>query len=103
MLEIDFRNATKLINPAFLPLFEDTHPTHVLVGGAASSKSFSTAQKIIYKMVKDKGHRFLICRKVKKDVRHSCYDLLKGVIKSFGLDNLFVYNDTETIIKCTIE
>ena len=102
MLEIDFRNATKLINPAFLPLFEDTHPTHVLVGGAASSKSYSTAQKIIYKMVKDKGHRFLICRKVKKDVRHSCYDLLKGVIKSFGLDNLFVYNDTETIIKCTL-
>jgi len=45
MLEIDFRNATKLINPAFLPLFEDTHPTHVLVGGAASSKSFSTDPK----------------------------------------------------------
>ena len=55
-----------------------------------------------YKIIAEKGHRYLACRKVKKDVRHSCYDLLKAVINNFGFQDLFKYNDTETIITCTL-
>lgn len=64
--------------------------------------SYFVAQKIIYKAVTEKGHRFLIARKVKKDVRHSCYDLLKQTVRNFGMTDLFSFNDTETIIKCKV-
>lgn len=101
-LTFHFDDLGEMVNPKFYDFFGDTHPTEVLVGGACSSKSFTTAQKIIYKTVAEKGHRYLICRKVKKDVRHSCYDLLKATISSFGLSKVFSYNDTETLIKCNL-
>ena len=64
--------------------------------------SYFVAQKIIYKSLTEKGHRYLIARKVKKDVRHSCYDLLKQTIRNFDMADLFSFNDTETIIKCRV-
>ena len=64
--------------------------------------SYFVSQKIIYKTIAEKGHRWLACRKVKKDVRHSCYDMLKHTINVFGFSDLFKYNDTETIITCKI-
>jgi len=64
--------------------------------------SYFIGQKIIFKTLAEEGHRYLVCRKVKKDVRHSCYDLLKATIRNMGFDDLFSYNDTETIIKCKL-
>jgi len=64
--------------------------------------SYFTAQKIIYKMVTEKGHRFLVARKVKKEVKHSCYDLLVQTIRNFGMTNLFSFNNTEASIKCKV-
>ena len=102
-VSIDLSKLPKIMNPHFYPLVFDNHPVEVLVGGANSSKSRSIAQKIIYKMIAEKPHRYLITRKVKKDVTHSCYDLLKYVIKNdFGMDNLFYYNESEKLIRCII-
>lgn len=107
-LKIDFSNLGKVMNDRYMKLVFDNHPTQVLVGGSNSGKSYGVAQKVIYKMLavdsnnKPENHRFLVCRKVKKDVRHSCYDLLKSTIRNFGLDDLFTYNDTETMIKCIL-
>jgi phage terminase large subunit len=64
--------------------------------------SYFTAQKIIYKMVTEKGHRFLVARKVKKEVKHSCYDLLVQTIRNFGMTDLFSFNNTEASIKCKV-
>lgn len=96
------------MNERYLKLVFDNHPTQVLVGGSNSGKSYGVATKVIYKLLavdvnnKPENHRFLVCRKVKKDVRHSCYDLLKYTIRNFGLDDLFSYNDTETVIRCNL-
>ena len=64
--------------------------------------SYFTAQKIIYKMVTEKGHRFLVARKVKKEVKHSCYDLLVQTIRNFEMTDLFSFNNTEASIKCKV-
>lgn len=101
-MKVNFEKLPDLVNENFYPLLFDENRLEVLVGGASSGKSYFVAQKIIYKTVAEKGHRYLVCRKVKKDVRHSCYDLLKATIHNFGLDDLFLYNDTETIIKCRL-
>jgi len=64
--------------------------------------SYFAAQKVIFKLLMKEHRRYLICRKVKKDVRHSCYDLLKYTIKSLDLGDLFAFNDSETIVTCKI-
>jgi phage terminase large subunit len=74
----------------------------LLADFTVTHNSYFVSQKIIYKMVAEKGHRWLACRKVKKDVRHSCYDLLKHTIRSFGFEDLFTFNTTETIITCKL-
>lgn len=102
MIKVNFDKLPEMVNDNFYPLLWDEARKEVIVGGASSGKSYFVAQKIIYKTVAEKGHRYLICRKVKKDVRHSCYDLLKTTIKNFNLEDLFEYNDTETIIKCKL-
>ena len=99
---IKFDKLPELINDEFYPFLFDDNQTEVFVGGANSGKSYFVAQKIIYKTIAEKGHRWLACRKVKKDVRHSCYDLLKHTINSFGFGDLFRVNDTETIITCKL-
>jgi len=100
MPEIDLRGVPSTVNLAFLPLFTAKESLVVLVGGANSSKSYSTAQKVAYKLISEPGHRFLLCRKVKKDVKYSVYAAVKSVIISWGLDDLFKYNETEYSIKC---
>ena len=74
----------------------------LLSDNTVTHNSYFVAQKIIYKTIIEKGHRWLAARKVKKDVRHSCYDLLKHTINVFGFQDLFDYNDTETIITCRL-
>jgi phage terminase large subunit len=101
-INIDLSNLPKYVNPHFRSLFTDDHSLNVLVGGSDSSKSYSTAQKVIYKTLTKKGIRWIVARKVKKDVRHSCFDLLIAVIRGWGLERLFKVNNTELTITCTL-
>lgn len=65
-------------NESFLPLFFDQHRYLVLKGGGGSGKSVFAARKVLERAVSEEGHRILVCRKVAKTLRESCFALLRG-------------------------
>jgi phage terminase large subunit len=97
---IDLRGFGKKINKHFIPLFKDKSRIQVLVGGASSSKSYSTGQKYIYRCIREKGHKILVVRKVAKTLRHSVFDLMVSIINDSNMRELFKYNSTELLITC---
>ncbi len=60
-------------NERFLPLFADEHRYLVLMGGGGSGKSIFAGRKVIERCVCEPGHRFLVCRKVARALRESCF------------------------------
>jgi len=64
-------------NETFLPLFFDEHRYLVLKGGGGSGKSIFAGRKILERCVNEPGHRYLVCRKVGKTLRESCFEQLK--------------------------
>ena len=67
-------------NPSFLPLFFDEHRYLVLCGGGGSGKSIFAGRKVLERVICEKGHRWLVCRKVAKTLRDSCFAQLRGQI-----------------------
>ena len=72
-------------NAAFLPLYFDEHRYLVLKGGGGSGKSVFAAGKLIERCLAEPGHRFLVCRKVARTLRESCFRLLERLIGDLGL------------------
>lgn len=68
-------------NPSFLPLFGDEHRYLVLKGGGGSGKSVFAARKLIERCISEPMHRFLVCRKVARTLRESCFALLRAQIR----------------------
>ena len=64
--------------PVFFPLYSDEHRYLVLKGGGGSGKSIFAGRKILERAVSERGHRFLVVRKVSKTLRQSCYSQLLG-------------------------
>lgn len=60
-------------NRVFIPLFEDEHRYLVLKGGGGSGKSIFAGRKILERATTEPGHRFLVCRKVARTLRESCF------------------------------
>lgn len=65
-------------NDTFIPLFFDRHRYLVLMGGGGSGKSIFAGSKIIERCSNEAGHRWLVCRKVAKTLRESCFNQLVG-------------------------
>lgn len=65
-------------NETFMPLFADTHRYLVLKGGGGSGKSIFAGRKVLERVTSEPGHRWLVCRKVAKTIRESCFEQLKG-------------------------
>lgn len=62
--------------PVFRPLIFCRRRYLVLKGGGGSGKSYFAARKLLYRAISEPGHRFLVVRKVGKDIRDSCFALL---------------------------
>lgn len=104
---IDLRGFSNKVNPYFRSLFKDKHRIQVLVGGASSSKSYSTGQKYIYRLLRDSTiegstRKVLVVRKVAKTVRHSVFDLLIDIIDDCNMRDLFKINQTDLSITCYV-
>lgn len=65
-------------NAAFLPLFFDQHRYLVLMGGGGSGKSIFAGRKVLERCSTEPGHRYLVCRKVARTIRESCFRQLVG-------------------------
>ncbi len=68
-------------NAAFLPLFFDEHRYLVLCGGGGSGKSIFAGRKVLERVTTEPGHRWLVCRKVARTLRDSCFAQLRGQIR----------------------
>jgi phage terminase large subunit len=102
MIQIDLSNLPKVTNKMFYPLYKNKDRYLVLYGGAGSGKSVFAAQKIIFRILTEDNHKFLIVRKVAKTLRESTFSLLRGVISEWGMTNLFEVNKTDMTITCKL-
>ena len=73
-------------NDTFLPLFFDKHRFLVLKGGGGSGKSIFAGRKVLERVTSEPGHRWLVCRKVARTLRESCWAQLVGQISDFYPD-----------------
>jgi phage terminase large subunit len=93
----------KVFNKKFIPLLDSQDRYLVLMGGGGSGKSVFASQKIVYRMLSEQGHRFLVLRKVAKTLRESVFMEFKKTIGNWKLNHLFQIPkgvSSELHIKC---
>ena len=89
------------INKSHKEIMEDENRWLISYGGAGSSKSYSTAQKILIRILSEENHRFLITRKVAKTLRVSVFQLFKDIISDLGIYEQFKINKSDMTITNT--
>lgn len=99
-VNIDLSQVPEVMNNAFRHFLYSDYRNNVIVGGAASGKSYDTAEVVVYKMLAEPGHRFLVVRKVGRTLKHSVFDLIVAIISSWGMTPLFKINKTDLSITC---
>jgi phage terminase large subunit len=90
----------EIMNEWSIPLLDEQSRYLILYGGAGSGKSVTAAQKIIIRCLEEKGHKFLVVRKVANTMRNSVFSLLRGTIAEWGLSELFKVNKSDMDITC---
>lgn len=88
-INVDLTELPNLTNDKFYRYYGDRHRYLVLMGGGGSGKSVFAAQKIVFRMLNEQGHRILVLRKVAKTLRESVFMELKNIIYGWGLERLF--------------
>lgn len=80
---------------AYKEFFKSKVRWNILYGGSGSGKSYSIIQKILIRILTEKGHRFLCVRKVSATIKDSIFEQFKEVISEWGISNEFVFNKTD--------
>lgn len=93
---IDFTNLPKATNDVYIPYYMNFSRYLVLYGGAGSGKSVFVGQKIVYRMLSEQKHKFLVVRKVEVTIRESARAEIIGAIQSMGVESLFSYSTAPT-------
>ncbi len=90
-----YENLKDTNNETFMPLFTDTHRYLVLKGGGGSGKSIFAGRKVLERVTSEPGHRWLVCRKVARTLRQSCFAQLADQCAEFYSDSGYQVNRTE--------
>lgn len=85
-------------NEAFFPLFADEHRYLVLKGGGGSGKSIFAGRKVLERVTSEPGHRWLVCRKVARTLRESCFKQLLGQLAELYPDSGYKANKSDLAI-----
>lgn len=97
MVNIELKKSN--FTPKALPYITDySHRWEFWYGGAGSSKSYSIAQKIIYRCLKEKI-RVLVCRKYGSTLRNTCFSLFKEILSKWKLTQYLKIRETDFNIK----
>jgi len=100
MITIDLRNLPKVTNKKYYPLYKDKSRYLILYGGAGSGKSVFAAQKLVFRMLTEKPHKFLVVRKVARTIRGSAFAEIRNIISNWGMSKLFNINKSDMVITC---
>jgi phage terminase large subunit len=90
-----------LVVPAYHKFFESTKFYCVLRGGRSAGKSVAIAQKIIWRCISEKNHRFVVIRDKMTDHYNSTYQELRSAIISMGIEEHCEFFKSPTRIKLT--
>lgn len=90
----------RAFNRKFKDVWKSKADFLILYGGGGSGKSESAADKILFRTLLEKGHRFVNFRKVGKTIRVSQWQLLKDKINRYKMGNLFNLTETPMTLTC---
>jgi phage terminase large subunit len=93
--KIKARELCEQTNDKFYPLYQNQSRYLVLVGGGGSGKSIFAGRKILERLTTENGHRFLVCRKIARTLRESCFQQLKTEIVEHYTYSDFDINKTD--------
>lgn len=93
-----YNNLRESNNETFLPLFADEHRYLVLKGGGGSGKSIFAGRKVLERVTSEPGHRWLVCRKVARTLRESCFKQLWGQVNEYYSDTGYKVNKGDMLI-----
>ena len=85
-------------NAAFMPLYFDKHRYLVLKGGGGSGKSIFAGRKVLERVTSEPGHRWLVCRKVQRTIRESCFKQLIGQLSDHYPASGYRVNKSDLLI-----
>lgn len=85
-------------NATFLPLFADQHRYLVLKGGGGSGKSIFAGRKVLERCTSEAGHRWLVCRKVARTLRESCFKQLCSQVAEYYPGSGYKINKSDMVI-----
>lgn len=89
----------KTTNNAFFDLYTVTDRYLVLMGGGGSGKSIFAGRKILERVTSEAGHRVLVCRKVGKTLKQSCFtQLVKQIQRHYNYKD-FKINQSDYVIR----
>ena len=86
------------VNHSHKDFFFDKTRFLISYGGAGSGKSYTTAQKLLLRILTEENHRILVVRKVAKTLRVSVFQLFRDLIGQLGLYNEFNINKSDMTI-----
>ena len=78
-----------------MELFDDRHRFLNLYGSAGSGKSIFASQKILRRACEEKGHKFLVIRKVASTIKDSVFAEISSRIGEWGLEGHVHINKTD--------
>ena len=93
-----YDNISKSTNDKFMDLYADKHRYLVLMGGGGSGKSIFAGRKVLERIVSEENHRVLVCRKVARTLRESCFAQLGSQICEHYDARDFKLNKTDMTI-----
>jgi phage terminase large subunit len=83
------------VNDKYIPLIVMTIRHLVLYGGSGSGKSKFAAFKICFRTLTEKGHKFLVLRKVANTIKESVFAEIKSMLMRMGCYDEFSINETD--------
>lgn len=90
----------EIFNEVYFEAFNNQSRHLHLVGGAGSGKSYCATQKCLIRILKEKGHKILYCRKVAKTIRTSQFALFRETISQWQLTKFFKVQKSTMDITC---
>lgn len=89
----------------FKEFFANRNRYSILYGGAGSGKSFSSAQKHIFRILAEKPHRILVVRKVMSTQKESTIKLLRSICNMMAaemhapVEKVFTFRESPPLIR----